>query len=159
MPLSNRYKTFKSRIFQFFVILAIFCLIFSFKYRVTLCVGESMEPTFKNPELLLINKRAYATNSPKRFDVVALFDPVMNEMLIKRIIGLPNEKIEIINGEFYINGSYLKYPFSSERVDGPYYSTGPIVLSSNSYFYIGDARETSCSGIFLQEQLMGRVGD
>ena len=136
-----------------------FCIIFSFKYKLALCVGESMGPTFKNPELLLINKRAYVSDPPKRFDIVAIFDPVTNEKLIKRIIGLPNEKIEIINGEFYINGTYLEYPFSSERVAGAYYSTGPSFLSSHSYFYIGDARETSCLGVIVEKQLIGRVVD
>ena len=116
-----------------------------------------MEPTLGNPELILINKQAYASGSPKRFDIVAIFDPVTNEMLVKRIVGLPGERVEIVNGEIYINNTYLKYPFSSEKVDSPYYNVNSVILSSNSYFYIGDARKTSSMGVVLSKQLMGKI--
>ena len=123
----------------------------------TLCTGGSMVPTFKNPELILINKRAYTSESPKRFDIVAIFDPSWNENLIKRVVALPGEKLEIINGEFYINDTLLKFPFSTEKITNHTYCAGPVILPSNSYFYIGDARASSSMGIFLNKQLIGKV--
>jgi signal peptidase I len=113
--------------------------------------GNSMLPNFENEECLLVEKVSYRFKSPKRGDVIVFHPPGQNSInYIKRIVGLPNERIEILENkikiyndkypdgifldESYIPSSYLTV---SEKSDGLY------TVGNNEYFVLGDNREHS----------------
>ena len=72
----------------------------------TSVIGDSMEPALSSGQEILINRFQYKLSSPKRGDVV-VFLPNGNQnthFYVKRIIALPGETIQIVNGKVYING-------------------------------------------------------
>lgn len=64
--------------------------------------GESMSPTFQTGDLLLVDKRAYRATEPQRADIVVARS--RNELIVKRVVGLPGEEVEVQNGSLFING-------------------------------------------------------
>lgn len=95
--------------------------------------GQSMYPTLKGNEIMILNKLAKLD----RFDVVVV--KADNSDIIKRVIGLPNETVEIIEGKIYINGKVLEETFGQgETGDYP-----KVKLKKDEYFVLGDNREIS----------------
>jgi signal peptidase I len=93
-----------------FIILLIFVTL-----RVTVhsykVYGQSMDPSFHNGQYLLVNKASYHLHSPRRGDVIVFQFPLNpSELYIKRIIGLPGEKVEIRNNQVYIDDELLEEP-------------------------------------------------
>lgn len=111
--------------------------------------GESMEPTLSDGDTVIIQRLSYYFSNPKRFDVVVF--PVNYEdseeqdtYYIKRVIGLPGETVQIIDGSVYINGSKLandKYALSDILEAG--IAEKQLVLGDNQYFVMGDNRNMS----------------
>jgi signal peptidase I len=109
--------------------------------------GHSMEPTLQEKEWLFINKIVYITGSPKRGDVVILKDPVKQEVdrkfLVKRVVGLPGDRVEIRSGKLYVNGDIVQEPYTDIRIeDGDH---GPFVVEEGRYFVMGDNRHQGAS--------------
>jgi len=74
--------------------------------------GQSMEPNLHTDQRLVVEKLSYRFHGPQRFDVVVLKLPQQGEeLLIKRVVGLPGETVEIRNGIVHINGQPLEEPF------------------------------------------------
>lgn len=103
-------------------------------------VGQSMEPIISNNDTLLINKAAYIFSPPKRYDIVAfkLKQETDGYFNIKRVIGLPEENVRIINGKIYINDNVLAdMPFDTLiMTEGLAYDG--VTLGKDEYFVIGD---------------------
>ena len=76
--------------------------------------GSSMEPTLHNGERLFVNKFIYYFQSPQRGDVVVLNPQGDSRDYIKRVIGLPGDKVQIINGSLYINGNLIQEEYIKE---------------------------------------------
>ena len=96
--------------------------------------GKSMSPTYNNGDYLLIDK---LSNKFNRSDVVVAHNPKeRNKFMIKRIIGLPNEKVEIRNGAIFINGEILNEDYIINKTDGNI----AITLDGNQYFVLSDNR-------------------
>lgn len=99
--------------------------------------GEAMSPTYNNGDYLLINK------FDKRFSrgdvVVFRLDKSKGVLSIKRIVGLPSEKVEIKNGEVFINGQILNENYSTGATLGDM----SVTLANDQYFVLGDNREKS----------------
>ena len=109
-----------------------------------LVVSSSMENTIMTDSRVMGIRVAYIINDPKRFDII-LFQPpddVTSIPYVKRIIGLPNEKVEIIGGKVYIDDSDvpLDDSFTKEAARG---DCGPFFVPEDSYFVLGDNRNGS----------------
>lgn len=120
-----------------------FVLVFSVGMKISM-VGVSMEPALYNGQEVLINRFIYKIASPKRGDVIA-FLPNGNQnshYYLKRIVGLPGESIQIIDGYVYINGERVPEDEYDKMAD--YGIAGnEIQLGSDEYFVLGDNRNMS----------------
>ena len=103
-------------------------------------IGQSMDPALTNQDVVLINKRAYTFHDPERYDIVAfkLKEDTENYFNIKRIIGLPGEKIQIKNGRIFIDGNVrTDLPFE-DLVMTEGIALDEITLGEDEYFLMGD---------------------
>jgi signal peptidase I len=129
-----------------------------FLAQATIVYGRSMEPSLFERQRLIIDKFTYNFRAPHRNDIVVIKRPDMDELLVKRIIGLPSEKVEIKDGYVYVNDKRLPEPFPHEQYPQniPSYTLGPV-----QYFVLGDNRGNSNDsrsfGPILSEDIMGRV--
>lgn len=103
--------------------------------------GMSMEPNFEDGQFLLINKLAYRLGDPQRGDVVVFHYPRdPSRDFIKRIMALPGETIEIIDGQVFINDAPAP---ELARIEPASYSSGPFSLAPDEIFVMGDNRPNS----------------
>lgn len=102
--------------------------------------GTSMIPTLHPKDIMILNKTAYYTKNPKRFDIVVV--DIEDEKIIKRVIGLPGEEVEYHNNTLYINGKKVKE--NIDKVDTDDYKSGKI--PKDSYLVLGDNRKGSYDG-------------
>ena len=128
----------------FAVVIAVILIQF---VKPTIVKQSSMEPNFYEDDYLFVSKQSYTLfGEPQRGDVVVVHSSLVQEngeekMLIKRIIGLPGETIDIIDGEVYINDKkleedYLKEDFTSGEVKR-------LVIPEGKIFCMGDNRRVS----------------
>jgi signal peptidase I len=110
--------------------------------------GQSMMPNFQDAEFLLTEKVTYYTRNPDRGDVVVFTPPISTtDEFIKRVIGLPGERILINNGHIYINDKLLTESYIKDDVvtsGGPFLSEGvEYTVPAGQYFVMGDNRPNS----------------
>lgn len=107
-------------------------------------VSGSMESTIMTGDRVLGSRLAYIGEAPKRYDIIFFAFPYGDEPVnyVKRVIGLPGEKVEIIDGKVYINGSSTPLPdgFTEETPHGDF---GPYNVPEGHYFVLGDNRNAS----------------
>ena len=94
--------------------LLIYVLVRTFLFENYRVVGRSMEPTLENDQFLVVNKLGYRLHEPQRGDIIVFRDPRSDERkLIKRVIGLPGETVEIRNNQVFINDHALDEDYTS----------------------------------------------
>ena len=124
----------------------IFLIIFALNklvYINAVIPSESMQNTILKGDRIIGNRLAYLADDPERFDIVIFKYPDNpSEIFIKRVIGLPEETVEIKDGKVYINGSKepLDDSFCPETPEGDF---GPYEVPENCYFMMGDNRNNS----------------
>jgi signal peptidase I len=128
--------------------------------------GDSMLPNFHNNEYLLTDKITYRFRDPRRGEVV-VFQAPGNERFdyIKRIIGLPGEKVRIENGDVYINNQLIDevaYLHGDNTSGGSFLNNGEqIIVPENQYFVLGDNRDGSHDsrawGFVPEENIIGKA--
>lgn len=107
----------------------------------TIVYGQSMEPNYHTDERLIIEKITYRFHPPQRGDVVVIDDPTGGPVpLIKRVVGLPGERITIANGRVFVNGVPLAEPYESQMTLGPSQSW---IVPPLHVFVLGDNRGNS----------------
>jgi signal peptidase I len=114
--------------------------------------GASMTPTYRDGSLNFINRLSYAKRAPRRNDVVILNDG--EDLILKRVIAVPGERVTLEQGVFYINGEPLQDQFSKSRVNWEF---DPVTLGPDEYFVIGDNRTYSIFGKFERRQIVGKI--
>lgn len=103
-------------------------------------IGQSMDPALTNQDVVLINKQAYTFDEPQRYDIVAfkLKEDTEGYFNIKRIIGLPGEKVQIKNGHIFINGDVVSdLPFD-DLIMTEGLAIDEVTLGEDEYFLMGD---------------------
>jgi signal peptidase I len=117
--------------------------------------GMSMMPTYKDGKVTLVNHLAYARSKPKRGDVVAFRYPPENVVFLKRIVGLPGERVRIEAGSVYINEILLVEPYTRKLRAG--HDLWEVTVKENEFFVIGDNRGVSVLGSIPESSIIGKV--
>lgn len=121
---------------------------------------SSMQPTLREGQRLFISKAALLFNSPERGDIVIFNCPqyVDGIPLVKRVIGLPGETIEVKSGSVYINGVLLEEPYIEDRPD---YIVDALTVPESQYFVLGDNRNVSndshCGWTVPEANIIGKA--
>lgn len=109
-----------------------------FLAQATRVEGQSMEPNLHDNQRLIIEKVSYYIHPPQRGDIVVLRLPHrQSDPLIKRVIGLPGDVIEIRDGKVFINGQALDEPYLDQNT---YQGMPPKVVPDDELFVLGDNR-------------------
>lgn len=126
--------------------------------------GQSMQPTLHDGDNLLVDKLTYRFRDPKRYEIVVFpYKYEEDTYYIKRIIGLPGETVQIIDGYVYINGKKMEKDYGAEVMQDAGIAEEPITLGKDEYFVLGDNRNHSSDsrvpnvGVLKRKDLMGRA--
>ena len=120
--------------------------------------GISMKPTYDDGELNFANRLAFAWRPPARGDVVAIRMAGPHVVYVKRIIGLPGERVEFTMGTVLIDGQPLVEPTVVYRAP---WNVDPVTLGSDEYFVVGDNRAMAAHshdfGRTTRERIVGKM--
>ncbi len=131
------------------VVILLAWLIVKFFLMKASVIGTSMENTLSNGDHVIVNKGAYLLLSPGRNDVIAFFPEVKegeeaiqddSSILIRRVIGLPGETIQITDGVIYINNEPLEEKYNYEKMHSSGMAGSKIKLEEDEYFVLSDNR-------------------
>lgn len=116
--------------------------------------GESMMNTLEDGDIMILNIIGYRFSDIKRFDIVVVNEG--NEYIIKRVIGLPGEKVTYKDNQLYINNKKVKDKYGSDVTND-----FSIKVGKNSYFVLGDNRTNSMDsrvfGTFKKKDILGKT--
>lgn len=140
-------------------IAVLLALALAFFMRTPQVWGPSMSPHIASGEVVLINTIAYRLHAPRRGDIIAFrHDAPTPETLIKRVVGLPGDRVTIRSGIVYVNGQRLTEPYVVFR-DAR--SFAPVTVPANSLYVLGDNRADSDDSRFFGcipiAQVLGRA--
>jgi signal peptidase I len=162
-----RQKMGKLRVVIDILEVVIFSLVLSWGLRSSVVEARvvptgSMLPTIQLQDRVIVDKLLFKLSDIKRGDII-VFDPPSNQdskgqQWIKRVIGLPGEKVEVKNGKVYINEGALVEPYELEK---PNYQFGPVSIPNGFYLVLGDNRNDSHDshawGVLPAENIVGRA--
>jgi signal peptidase I len=133
---STLRETVETVLLTLLIFLAIRTLIQNFRIE-----GVSMEPNLHDGQYLIVNKLVYYLHPPERGDIVVFHYPRNPRRdFIKRVIGLPGERVEVRGGRIFINDEELGEPYALHTGN---YAWGPQTLAEDQYFVLGDNRNSS----------------
>ena len=162
----NLVKDLLGWIIYIVIIIGVTYLIVTYVGQRTRVSGHSMEPCLHNNDNLIVDKISYRFRDPKRYDIIVFpYKYQENTFYIKRIIGLPGESVQILDGQVYINGEPLgeKYGLEPIEVGKEGIAAEKIKLGENEYFVLGDNRNNSSDsressvGILKKSDFIGRA--
>lgn len=157
-------KNFVKEIFETLLIAVIAFFLIQISIQNFRVDGDSMQPSLQDGQYVLVNKavylnisdsgiarlipffkvengRSYLFHAPRRGDIVVFKPPQSKERdFIKRVIGLPGDRVEITEGKVLVNGYQLVEPYIK---DGPQYEQQPTMVPKRHYFVLGDNRNRS----------------
>ena len=130
-----------------------------FLVQVSVVRGLSMSPSLKDGDRLIVDRVSYSMSEVERFDVVVLRYPKDRSVdFVKRVVGLPGDRVVLRDGRVLVNGRAVPEGFSHVADEGAY---GAWVVPDDSFFVLGDNRPISCDsrefGMVKRDLLRGRV--
>ncbi|MDE6969423.1 MAG: signal peptidase I [Eubacterium sp.] len=151
--------------FYLLIILGCTYLCVNYVLQRTQIEGSSMQTTLSDGDQVLVDKLTYRFQQPKRYDVIAFpYRYEQDTFYVKRIIGLPGEKIRIdAQGTIFINEEALEEDYGTETITQPGYAFTPKILDEDEYFVLGDNRNDSVDsryasvGYVRREEIIGKV--
>ena len=156
---NSRYKKLlKSTFYTLIVVFALSILVATLFFQVLQTYGNSMEPTLNEGEIVVCVK----TKKFKQNDIIAFY--YNNRILIKRIVATSSQWVNIDeDGNVYINNQLIEENYITKKVQGDVDIDLPYQVQENSYFVLGDKRESSIDsrnsliGTVSQENIIGKV--
>jgi signal peptidase I len=131
--------------------------------------SQAMIPTLFPGDHFMIKKAASQTNEPKRGDIIAFRYPEdETKIFVKRVVGLPHERIEIRDKQLYVNGEPLKEAYK-QHIDpnimtlaqNPRDNLAPVIIPPHAYFVMGDNRDSSLDsrfwGYVSKDKILGQA--
>lgn len=152
----------------YIIIVIVVVLIRTYIVTPVIVRGDSMDNTLKNGEYLFLSKISYRIHDIERFDIVVIKD-TDDDLIIKRIIGLPGDNVEYKDNKLYINDKEVKDKygigitddFDLEDICDINNDNCVSKIPKNMYLALGDNREVSADsrvkGLFTKEQILGKA--
>ena len=150
------------------IIIIVVALIRTYIVTPVIVRGDSMDNTLKNGEYLFLSKISYRIHEIKRFDIIVIEDKD-DDLIIKRVIGLPGDNVEYKDNKLYINDKEVKdkyaigttNDFDLEEICDINNDHCVSKIPKNMYLALGDNREVSADsrvkGLFTKDQILGKA--
>ena len=146
------------------IIIVLTFVIVTYVGQRTKVIGSSMEYTLSDGDQLIVDKISYRFKDPERFDIIVFPHDEDGTFYIKRIIGLPGETVQVVDGAVYIDGELLTTDvYGAEPMEYAWDAEEPITLGEDEYFVLGDNRNHSSDsrdpdvGLVKKDKIMGRA--
>lgn len=140
-------------VYPYIIIIVVIVLIRTFIITPVLVDGNSMKKTLNNGDVLLL----YKLGEINRYDVVVLNEKIDDEVIIKRVFGLPGDTIEIKNDKIYINDEKIEDDYGYGETS----DYAKITLAEDEYFLLGDNRliskDSRSFGTIKKDDIMGKT--
>lgn len=153
-----------STVVYLLIVVALTFLFVQFVAQRTHVNGDSMNATLENGDNLIVDKLSYRFKAPERFDIIVFpYQYKEDTYYIKRIIGMPGETVQIIDGMVYIDGEMLNETYGKEVMQYAGIASDPIELGEDEYFVLGDNRNNSSDsrdpsvGNIHRDQIIGKA--
>ena len=119
-----------------------------------------MNPTLRNGDIMLLNEIGYRLNGVDRFDIVVI--DTEEDVIVKRVIGLPGDRIKYVDNKLYVNDKEVEEPFEHDVTHNfELLELGTDNVPINEYFVLGDNRNNSKDsriiGFIKDYQIRGKV--
>jgi signal peptidase I len=131
------------------ILVAVSVVVFRWVLLPVRTYGPSMLPTYSSGSFHLVNRVAYLLRAPARGDVVAVRLAGLRVVYVKRIVGLPGERVAIRDGIIFVNGNAVEEPYVVQRAP---WQMREMALGPDDYFVVGDNR-----GMRMEQHEFGRV--
>jgi signal peptidase I len=153
------------------IALSIFLVVYLFLLQPHQVNGQSMVPNFQDKEYLLTDKISYKIGTPQRGDVVVFHAPPAANCpvgtgcdFIKRVLGVPGDRVEVKDNAIWVNGQRLHEPYipsNFEILPGAYTKGKVVTLGPDEYFVSGDNRPFSSDsrawGPITSKEIVGKA--
>ena len=150
----NKKKNYFRELLPYFIIILVVIFIKVFIVSPIRVNGESMDSTLHDGDIMLLDEVSYRFSDIQRFDIVVIHRE--DEYLIKRVIGLPGEKIKYVDGKLYVNGKYVKEDFEHKKTND-----FSAIIDEENYFVMGDNRTNSTDsrsfGTVSRDRILGKT--
>lgn len=146
---SSLVSVLKTGLFILLILIITYVLV-NYVIRRTVVHNVSMQDTFYDGDNILVDEISYRVSDPKRYDIICFKNYSNKDLLIKRVIGLPGEKVKIESGVIYINDNEIKDIYKDKTIENPGIASSEIVLLEDEYFVLGDNREESIDSRYAE---------
>lgn len=160
----NVWKEILGWILYILIILGVTYLIITYVGQRTRVSGDSMEATLHSGDNLIVDKLTYHFREPERYEIIVFpYRYEENTFYIKRIVGLPGDRVQIQDGYLYLNGERADEHYGLERMNSAGIAAEEIVLGEDEYFVLGDNRNASSDsrspsvGVLKRDEIIGRA--
>ena len=137
-----------------FILIAASLVVFKWVLHPVKIIGKSMEPTCYDGQIGLVNSLAYFWHPPRRGDVVGFRQGESGPIIIKRVIGLPGERIAFHSGTVFINGKSISEPYLAAKGA---WEWPEETLGEKTYFVTGDSRVISQQFRVEGSRILGKI--